>query len=92
MDRLSNEYSEYVDIIQPVQIAIYELKLGFSLVLSNCLRDKFLDRVGLKNIDVVLVKIQIFHSVTAHCLSVYPDVDVLTCRGQCIPLQDSQGA
>ncbi|KAK1434225.1 hypothetical protein QVD17_11144 [Tagetes erecta] len=54
VERLSNEYSEYVDIIQPVQIAIYELKLGFSLVLSNCLHDKFLDRVGQKNMDVVL--------------------------------------
>lgn len=55
MDRLSNEYSEYVDIVQPVQIAIYEMKLGLSLVLSNSLRDQFLDRVGQKDIDVVLV-------------------------------------
>ncbi|KAD4889375.1 hypothetical protein E3N88_21448 [Mikania micrantha] len=54
VDRLSNEFSEYVDIIQPVQIAIYEMKLGLSLVLSNCLRDQFLDRVGQKNIDAIL--------------------------------------
>ncbi|XP_023760194.1 midasin [Lactuca sativa] len=54
VDRLSNEYSEYVDIVQPVQIAIYEMKLGLSLVLSNSLRDQFLDRVGQKDIDVVL--------------------------------------
>ncbi|KAJ0755641.1 putative von Willebrand factor, type A, AAA+ ATPase domain, midasin, midasin, AAA lid domain 7 [Helianthus annuus] len=54
VDRLSNEYSEYVDIVQPVQIAIYEMKLGLSLVLSNRLRDQYLDRVGQRNIDVVL--------------------------------------
>lgn len=53
VDRLSNEYSEYVDIIQPVQIALYEMKLGLSLVLSSSLRDQFLNRVGKKNIDVV---------------------------------------
>ncbi|KAK9066170.1 hypothetical protein SSX86_013491 [Deinandra increscens subsp. villosa] len=60
VDRLSNEYSEYVDIIQPVQMAIYEMKLGLSLVLSNCLRDQFLDRVRQKNIDVVLEAIYSF--------------------------------
>ncbi|KAI3727341.1 hypothetical protein L1987_67154 [Smallanthus sonchifolius] len=54
VDQLSNEYSEYVDIIQSLQIAIYEMKLGFSLVLSNCLRDKFLDRVRQKKFDDVL--------------------------------------
>nr|KAJ0194819.1 hypothetical protein LSAT_V11C700343310 [Lactuca sativa] len=60
VDRLSNEYSEYVDIVQPVQIAIYEMKLGLSLVLSNSLRDQFLDRVGQKDIDVVLGAIYSF--------------------------------
>ncbi|KAI7735786.1 hypothetical protein M8C21_000548, partial [Ambrosia artemisiifolia] len=60
VDRLSKEYSEYVDIIQPVQIAIYEMKLGFSLVLSSCLRDNFLDRIGQKNIDIVLGAIYSF--------------------------------
>nr|XP_043616414.1 midasin-like [Erigeron canadensis] len=51
MDRLSNEYSEYVDITQPVQIAIYEMKLGLSLVLSSKLRERFLDRAGLSFLD-----------------------------------------
>nr|GEU87507.1 midasin isoform X1 [Tanacetum cinerariifolium] len=54
VDRLSNEYSEYVDILQPVQVAIYEMKLGLSLVLSSCMRNQHLDRVGQKNIDVIL--------------------------------------
>ncbi|PWA97505.1 hypothetical protein CTI12_AA028730 [Artemisia annua] len=54
VDRLSNEYSEYVDILQPVQVAIYEMKLGLSLVLSSCMRNQYLDRVKQKNIDVIL--------------------------------------
>jgi len=56
VDRLSNEYSEYVDIVQPIQLAIYEMKLGLSLVMSSNLRNQFLDRVGQNNIDDVLVK------------------------------------
>ncbi|KAL4583665.1 hypothetical protein LXL04_008247 [Taraxacum kok-saghyz] len=60
VDRLSNEYSEYVDIVQPIQIAIYEMKLGLSLVLSKSIRDQFLKRVGQKDIDVVLGAIYSF--------------------------------
>ncbi|KAI3766421.1 hypothetical protein L2E82_16478 [Cichorium intybus] len=60
VDRLSNEYAQYVDIIQPVQIAIYEMKLGLSLVLSNSLQDQFLDKVGQKNIYAVLGSIYSF--------------------------------
>ncbi|KAI3759776.1 hypothetical protein L6452_07827 [Arctium lappa] len=60
VDRLSNEYSEYVDIVQPIQLAIYEMKLGLSLVLSSNLRNQFLDRVGQNNIDVVLAAIYSF--------------------------------
>ncbi|KAK9063930.1 hypothetical protein SSX86_017802 [Deinandra increscens subsp. villosa] len=75
LDRLSNEYSEYVDIIQPVQIAIYEMKLGLSLVLSNCLRDQFLDRVGQKNMDVVLVHIINLSLLSHRNLAVDPDVE-----------------
>ncbi|XP_076884991.1 midasin-like [Bidens hawaiensis] len=60
VDRLSNDYSEYVDIIQPIQIAIYEMKLGLSLVLSNRLHDQYLDRVKQKNIDVVLATVYSF--------------------------------
>ncbi|KAL6547365.1 hypothetical protein OROMI_023086 [Orobanche minor] len=42
IDRLSKEYSEYMDIIEPVQIAIYEIKLGLSLIESNVLYKKYL--------------------------------------------------
>ncbi|KAE8646507.1 midasin [Cucumis sativus] len=35
IDRLSDEYIEYLDIIQPIQLAVYEMKLGLSLMLSS---------------------------------------------------------
>lgn len=35
IDRLSDEYTGYVDIIQPIQLAVYEMKLGLSLVSSS---------------------------------------------------------
>ncbi|KAL0354500.1 UNVERIFIED_CONTAM: Midasin [Sesamum radiatum] len=41
IDRLSNEYSAYIDITEPVQVAIYEMKLGLSLVVSGVLNKRF---------------------------------------------------
>ena len=35
IDRLSEVYAEYKDLIQPVQVAIYEMKLGISLAVST---------------------------------------------------------
>lgn len=35
IDRLSDKYTGYLDIIQPIQLAVYEMKLGLSLVLSS---------------------------------------------------------
>lgn len=35
IDRLSDEFTEYLDIIQLIQLAVYEMKLGLSLVLSS---------------------------------------------------------
>ncbi|GFY97181.1 midasin-like protein [Actinidia rufa] len=60
IDGLSKEYSAYVDIIQPVQIAIYEMKLGLSLLLSSALRKKILDRIGQDDMDIVLDTVYLF--------------------------------
>ncbi|THG06599.1 hypothetical protein TEA_013291 [Camellia sinensis var. sinensis] len=60
IDRLSNEYSAYVDIIQLVQVAIYEMKLGLSLVLSSAIQKKILDTVGQDDMDIVLETIYSF--------------------------------
>lgn len=53
--RLSNEYSAYLDVVQPVQTAIYEMKLGLSLVLSGALSEKYLEELGKFDMESVLV-------------------------------------
>ncbi|GAV80132.1 AAA_5 domain-containing protein [Cephalotus follicularis] len=53
-DRLSDEYFAYVDIVQPVQVAIYEMKLGISLVLSSVLHKNFLNTVREDNMDRIM--------------------------------------
>lgn len=55
IDHLSDEYHEYVDIVQPVQVAIFEMKLGLSLVLSSIFEEEFLNKIGEKSIDKVMV-------------------------------------
>lgn len=55
IDRLSNEYSEYIDISQPIQVAVYEMKLGLSLVLLSGFQRKILDRIQEDNMDRVMV-------------------------------------
>ena len=45
IDRMSREYIEYLDIVQPVQVAVYEMKLGLSLVLSSILKESFLKKL-----------------------------------------------
>lgn len=54
IDRLSSVYAEYVDISQPVQVAVYEMKLGLSLILSGLLLKNFLNRIEEDNIDLIL--------------------------------------
>lgn len=46
IERLSDEYAAYVDIAQPIQVAVYEMKLGLSLVFSNALQNTFSDMIG----------------------------------------------
>lgn len=55
IERLSCEYAAYIDIVQPVQVALYEMKLGLALLLSSALHKRFLDRVGQHDMDKVLV-------------------------------------
>ncbi|KAK3220425.1 hypothetical protein Dsin_014395 [Dipteronia sinensis] len=54
IDRLSQEYIEYIDITQPIQVAVYEMKLGLSIVLSSILEKDFLNRFEEDNVDKVM--------------------------------------
>ncbi|KAL3824480.1 hypothetical protein ACJIZ3_020509 [Penstemon smallii] len=66
--RLSNEYSAYIDIIEPVQVAIYEMKLGLSLIVSSVLNKKYLaNEEG--NMQVVLETIYTLMRFPRSCAS-----------------------
>lgn len=54
IDQLSNEYSEYIDITEPVQVALYEMKLGLSLIVSGVLHKRYLPNVE-QNMENFLV-------------------------------------
>ncbi|MQL83108.1 hypothetical protein Taro_015594 [Colocasia esculenta] len=54
--QLSEKYAAYVDIIQPLQVAVYEMKLGLTLIVSNVLENEYLLKVE-QNRDVVLATI-----------------------------------
>lgn len=60
IERLSDEYSAYGDVIEPVQVAIYEMKLGLSIVLSTALGKKILERIGQQDMEFVLSTVYSF--------------------------------
>lgn len=53
--RLSEVYAEYKDLIQPVQIAIYEMKFGLSLAISGAVEREYLKKVDEENCQRILV-------------------------------------
>ena len=53
--RLTEEYGEYTDLIQPIQVAVYEMKLGLALALSASLQREFLEKIKEHDIERVLV-------------------------------------
>lgn len=53
INRLMDEYSAFNDIIQPIQVVVYEMKFGLSLVLSSILEKEYLRKVGHENINLV---------------------------------------
>ncbi|CAL4925261.1 unnamed protein product [Urochloa decumbens] len=52
--RLTEEYGEYADLIQPIQVAVYEMKLGLAIALSGCLQREYLKKVKEDDIERVL--------------------------------------
>jgi midasin len=64
INRLTYEYTAYNDIIQPIQVAVYEMKFGLALVLSSTLEKEYLRKVGHENINLIMVTlsfIEYFH-------------------------------
>ncbi|KAG0491119.1 hypothetical protein HPP92_007982, partial [Vanilla planifolia] len=46
INKLSDEFVDYVDLVQPVQVAVYEMKLGLSLVISWIIERQHLKKTG----------------------------------------------
>ncbi|XP_048233780.1 midasin isoform X2 [Ricinus communis] len=57
IEQLSNDYKEYIDVAQPVQVAIYEMKLGLSLVLSAALWKRNSNKIEVDNMEQVMESI-----------------------------------
>ncbi|CAI0419971.1 unnamed protein product [Linum tenue] len=60
IERLSDEYKEYIDLAQPVQVALYEIKLGLSLVSSATLSKDLLRKINEDNLELLLDSIYSF--------------------------------
>ncbi|CAI0420066.1 unnamed protein product [Linum tenue] len=60
IERLSDEYKEYIDLAQPVQVALYEMKLGLSLVSSATLSKDLLRKINEDNLELLLDSIYSF--------------------------------
>ncbi|KAF8672677.1 hypothetical protein HU200_049372 [Digitaria exilis] len=53
--RLTEEYGEYTDLVQPIQVAVYEMKLGLAIALSGYLQKEYLKKIKEDGIEKVLV-------------------------------------
>ncbi|VFQ98584.1 unnamed protein product [Cuscuta campestris] len=67
IERLSEEYADYIDIIQPLQASIYEMKLGSSLVFSSASGRKLLEQLGKQDMDSILGTIYSFMRFPRGC-------------------------
>ncbi|XP_073015322.1 midasin-like isoform X1 [Primulina eburnea] len=75
IDRLSNEYSAYLDVIEPVQAAIYEMKLGLSFFVP-CVLYKEYNANGEQNMEMWLGAIYEFMRFPRGCASKIISVNV----------------
>lgn len=58
---LSDEYREYTDIVQPVLVALYEIKLGLGLILASIVQKMILTKVELDDANMIMVFLYIFN-------------------------------
>lgn len=55
IEKLAEEYTDYVDFVQPVQVAVYEIKLGLALVVSSVMQKAILSKFKMDNFNAVMV-------------------------------------
>lgn len=66
IDKLEGEYAEYLDIIRPIEVAVYEMKLGLSIALSSALEREYLKKVHEDDIQKI--------SATIYSLIQFPKI------------------
>jgi midasin len=66
--RLTEDYREYVDLIQPIQVAVYEMKLGLAIALSGSLQREYLKKIKEEDINRVLVCVSFCSYIFFHYL------------------------
>ncbi|XP_043707635.1 midasin [Telopea speciosissima] len=69
INRLSDEYIAYIDIIQPIQVAVFEMKLGMSLAVSSALQKEFLNKVVEDNFGHILETVYSFMQFPRSCVA-----------------------
>ncbi|KAL8046294.1 hypothetical protein ABFX02_08G168300 [Erythranthe guttata] len=75
IDRLSNEYTAFSDITEPVQVAVYEMKLGLSLIVSGVLCKRYLAN-GQQDMESILNVIYNFTRFPRACASNLVSINV----------------
>ncbi|CAN1795130.1 MDN1 [Linum perenne] len=83
IERLSDEYKDYLDLAQPVQVALYEMKLGLSLVSSVALSKDLLNRINEDNLELILDSIYSFMKFPRGC-----ELDSISLLDPCIRTMD----
>ncbi|XP_074569587.1 midasin-like [Curcuma longa] len=58
INRLSEKYAIYADLVQPVLVSVYEMKFGVSLVSSSALQKNYLEEVG--GVDIQKIKAEVY--------------------------------
>ncbi|XP_062201313.1 midasin-like isoform X2 [Phragmites australis] len=69
--RLTEEYGEYLDLVQPVQVAVYEMKFGLAIALSGSLQREYLKKIKEDDIERVLGTICAFMQFPSGSITKY---------------------
>ncbi|KAL8154412.1 hypothetical protein V2J09_012172 [Rumex salicifolius] len=67
INRLSDDFAGYDDLIQPFQVAVYEMKFGLSLVVSSILENGFAHRLHEDSLGPVLNALYSFMRFPRKC-------------------------
>ncbi|XP_058077090.1 midasin isoform X2 [Magnolia sinica] len=75
INRLAEEYTPYIDIVQPIQVAVYEMKLGLSLIMSGAAQKAYLNKAKEDNIDRILETLYSFMQFPRGCVVEAPSIE-----------------